>query len=104
MRKMVDRASATFGGFDLKAMNDIVSSTSDKLKLDSGLSLGDLATLGKAFKGFSGSQIVSHTLPVYSYTTNGGAEVLKIDEAAAQPVLDVFRYRATTAPSPRPRR
>jgi len=91
MRKMVDRASAKFGSFDLKAMNDIVSSTSDKLKLDSGLSLGDLASLGRAFKGFSGSQIVSHTLPVYSYTTNGGAEVLKMDESAAQPVLDIFR-------------
>ena len=38
-------------------MNDIVSSTSDKLKLDSELSLGDLAELGKAFKGFSGDQI-----------------------------------------------
>jgi polyisoprenyl-teichoic acid--peptidoglycan teichoic acid transferase len=103
MRKMVDRASARFGSFDLKAMNDIVSSTSDKLKLDSGLSLGDIAKLGNAFKGFSGSQIVSHTLPVYSYTTNGGAEVLKIDEAAAQPVLDIFRSGdggtvTTTAP------
>src|SRR6478735_2991219 len=35
LRKMVDRATAKFGGFDLKAMNDLVSSTSDKLKLDS---------------------------------------------------------------------
>jgi LCP family protein required for cell wall assembly len=91
MRKMVDRSGAKFGSFDLKAINDIVSSTSDKLKLDSGLSLGDLASLARAFKGFSGSQITSHTLPVYPITTNGGAEVLKLDETAAQPVLDVFR-------------
>jgi LCP family protein required for cell wall assembly len=91
LRKMVDRASAKFGSFDLKAMNDLVSSTSDKLKLDSGLSLGDLASLGKAFKGFSGSQITSHTLPVYPYTTNGGASVLKLDTAAAEDVLNVFR-------------
>jgi len=35
LRKMVDRASAKFGSFDLKAMNDLVSSTSDQLKLDS---------------------------------------------------------------------
>jgi polyisoprenyl-teichoic acid--peptidoglycan teichoic acid transferase len=91
MRKMVDRSSAKFGSFDLKAMNDIVSSTSDKLKLDDKLSLGDLASLGKAFKGFAGDQIVSHTLPVYPETTNGGAAVLKLDSAAAEDVLNIFR-------------
>ena len=105
MRTTVDRAGATFGSFDLKAINDIISSTSDKLTLDSKLSLGDMASLAKAFKGFSGSQIQSHSLPVYPYTTNGGAAVLKLDEAAAQPVLDIFRSTpgqsdttATTAP------
>ena len=91
LRMMVDRASAKFGSFDLRAMNDLVSSTSDKLKLDSGLSLGDLASLGKAFKGFSGDQITSHTLPTYDYTTNGGARVLKLDTATAEDVLNVFR-------------
>ncbi|WP_285658669.1 LCP family protein, partial [Helicobacter bizzozeronii] len=106
MRTAVDRASATFGDLDLKAINDIISSTSDKLTLDKKLSLGDMASLAKAFKGFSGSQIQSHTLPVYPYTTNGGAAVLKLDEAAAEPVLDLFRSTpgdsgtttATTAP------
>jgi polyisoprenyl-teichoic acid--peptidoglycan teichoic acid transferase len=91
LRKMVNRATAKFGSFDLKAMNDLVSSTSDQLKLDSQLSLGDLATLGKAFKGFRGDQIHSLTLPVYPYTTNGGAAVLKLDTAAAEDVLNVFR-------------
>jgi LCP family protein required for cell wall assembly len=105
MRTTVDRASANFGDFDLKAINDIISSTSDKLTLDEKLSLGDMASLAKAFKGFDGGQIESHALPVYPYTTNGGASVLKLDEAAAQPVLDVFRSTpggstttATTAP------
>ena len=91
LRMVVDRAGAKFGSFDLKAMNDLVSSTSDKLKLDSGLSLGDLASLGKAFKGFGGDQITSHALPVYPYTTNGGALVLKLDTVAAEDVLNVFR-------------
>lgn len=91
LRKMVDRAGSKFGSFDLKAMNDLVSSTSDQLKLDSALSLGDLAGLGKAFKGFSGDQIRSQTLPVYPYVTNGGASVLKLDTAAAEDVLNIFR-------------
>jgi LCP family protein required for cell wall assembly len=90
-KEMVDRAQSTFGSFDLKAINDVVSSTSDKLKLDSQLSLGDLVSLAKSFKGFSGESIVSHTLPVYDDTTDGGARVLKLDTMAAEDVLNVFR-------------
>ena len=91
MRKVVDRANAKFGGLDLKAINDIVSSTSDQLKLDQKLSLGDLVSLAKTFKGFEGDQIRSHTLPVIDTTTNGGARVLKLDTAGAEDVLNVFR-------------
>ncbi len=91
IRRMIDGANAKFGNFDLKAINDVVSSTSDKLKLDSKLSLGDLASLAKAFKGFGGDQIRSHSLPVYDETTNGGARVLKLDTTAAEEVLNVFR-------------
>ena len=91
LREMVDRAGAKFGGFDLKAINDVISSTSDKLKVDSQLGLGDMTSLARAFNGFKGDQIVSHTLPVYDYTTNGGARVLKLDDALAAPVLDEFR-------------
>ena len=91
MRKVVDRANAKFGGLDLKAINDIVSSTSDQLKIDNKLSLSDLVSLAKTFKGFQGDQIRSHTLPVVDTTTNGGARVLKLDTAGAEDVLNVFR-------------
>jgi LCP family protein required for cell wall assembly len=91
LRAMVDRAGDRFGGFDLKAVNDVISSVSDQLKVDTGLSFGDMTSLAKAFNGFDGDDIRSHTLPVYPYTTSGGAAVLKLDTAAAEDVLNVFR-------------
>ncbi|HEY6533083.1 MAG TPA: LCP family protein [Acidimicrobiales bacterium] len=91
MKEMVDQAQSEFGSLDLKAINDIISSTSDQLKLDDELSLGDMVDLAKAFKGFSGDQIRSHSLPVLDVTTSGGARVLKLDTARAEETLNVFR-------------
>ncbi len=91
MRMMLDRAQAKFGSMDLKAINSLVSSTSDNLTFDSKLSISDLVSLGKSFKGFSGNQIVTHALPVYMDMTNGGASILRLDSAAAEDVLNVFR-------------
>ena len=47
--------------------------------------------LARQFGDFTGEQLRTHTLPVYQYTTNGGAAVLKLDQTAAEPILDVFR-------------
>lgn len=91
MRTMIDRAQDKFGSTDLKAINDLVASTSDNLTFDSQLSIGNLVSLGKAFKGFSGDQIVTHVLPVYMDMTSGGASILRLDTAAAEDVLNVFR-------------
>ena len=91
LKEMVDRAGERFGDLDLKAINDVISSTSDQLKIDSGMDLGEMASLARAFRGFDGEQIHSHTLPVYDDTTSGGARVLRLDQKAAEPVLNVFR-------------
>jgi LCP family protein required for cell wall assembly len=91
MQAVLDRAQQRFGDLDVRAINDIVSSTADNLSIDSGLALGDLVELGRAFRGFSGDQIVTHTLPVTPFMTNGGASVLRLDEVLAEEVLNVFR-------------
>jgi len=91
MRTMLDRAQDKFGSMDIKAINSLVSSTADNLTFDSKLSIGDLVSLGKAFKGFSGDEIVTHALPVYLDMTSGGASILRLDTAAAEEVFNVFR-------------
>lgn len=101
MRTMLDRAQAKFGAMDVKAVNGLVSSVADNLTLDKGLSIGDLVSLGKSFRGFSGSQIQTHALPVYLDMTSGGASILRLDTAAAEDVLNVFRGLPAGTVTPR---
>lgn len=91
IRKMIDQAASTTKGFDIKAVNDIIGSTADNVTIDSGLDFDDFVGLAKDFKSFTGDQIVTHSLPVEQYTTPGGAAVLKLEDGAAEPVLNVFR-------------
>jgi len=91
IRTMFDRAQQKLGNLDVKAVNNIVSSTADNISLDSKFGVGDLIALGKSFKGFSGDQIQSHALPVYLDMTSGGASILRLNAAAAEEVFNVFR-------------
>ena len=77
LRKMVDRSSAKFGSFDIKAMNDLVSSTSDKMKLDSELSLGRPGLTGQGVQGVqrrTDPQPHAAGLPVHDQRRSLGAE------------------------------
>jgi len=91
MRTVLDKAQSKFGSFDLKAINGILSSTADNLLLDKGFGAKQLVDLAKSFKGFSGEQIQSHALPVYPDMTSGGASILRLDQLAAEDVLNTFR-------------
>lgn len=100
IRRVIDRANASFGSLDVKAVNDVVASTADNLAIDDGLGLGEIVDLARAFQGFSGDQIVSHNLPVTDRITNGGAWIAELDDVAAEPVLNVFRGLPPDAVSP----
>jgi len=88
---MLDRAQAKFGSFDLKAINGLVSSLADNLTLDQDLQIDEMVSLGRAFKGFSGDQIQTHALPVFLDVTSAGASILRLDTAAAEDILNIFR-------------
>ncbi len=91
LRTVLDKAQRKFGSFDVKAINDILSSTADNLILDKGFGVNQLVGLAKSFKGFSGEQIESHALPVYPDMTSGGASILRLDPLAAEDIFNVFR-------------
>jgi hypothetical protein len=55
--------------------------------------------LVQQFKELQPSDIESYSLPVKNHTTNAGASVLILDQAAAQPILDVFRGRDPALPA-----
>ncbi len=95
MRTMLNRAQGKFGSLDMKAINSLISSTADNLSLDTNLGVGQLVSLARSFKGFSGDQIVTHALPVYPDTTAGGASILRLDAKAAEPIFTIFRGKGS---------
>ncbi|MEY4130068.1 MAG: hypothetical protein RLZZ31_192 [Actinomycetota bacterium] len=91
MKTMVDRAQEKFGSFDLKKINDLVSSVSDNITLDSKFDISEMISLAKSFKGFKGDQMGSYALPVYQDMTSGGASIVRLDAAGAEPIFNIFR-------------
>lgn len=71
----------------------VLNVAKDSVTIDQSLDRGDLLNLVQRFKELQPSDIQSYSLPVKNHRTNGGASVLLLDQAAAQPTLDVFRGR-----------
>ncbi|MEY2421447.1 MAG: hypothetical protein QOI95_1514 [Acidimicrobiaceae bacterium] len=71
----------------------VLNVAKDSVTIDQQLDRGDLLQLVQQFKELQPSDIESYSLPVTNHTTNGGASVLLLDQAAAQATLDVFRGR-----------
>ena len=83
MRKVIDRAEGKATSLDLRGTNDLINAVVKNITVDTSFGLDTMLALAKEFKAFSGDQMVSHTLPTTPWTTNGGAEVLKLDTAGA---------------------
>ncbi|MEJ7585062.1 MAG: LCP family protein [Acidimicrobiales bacterium] len=66
--------------------------------IDKGLSVRDMLGLGRRFKGFGGEELNTLSLPVTSFTTDGGADVLQLDEEASVATLDLFRNEPGAVP------
>lgn len=83
--------SLSLGITDLGTFTSLLNVAKDSVTIDQTLDRGDLFALVQRFKSLDPSQIEAYSLPVKNYTTKGGAAVLLMDQAAAQPTLDTFR-------------
>lgn len=72
-------------------LNQLVDVGVENVRLDTGLSVSDLLALTRRFSRFDPNDLQTIALPVTPFTTDGGAQVLKLDENLAKPVLDKFR-------------
>jgi len=63
----------------------------DSVTIDENIDFDDIAGLMKRFGEVTDETMGTHSLPVVPYTTYGGAAVLAVNQAAAAPVLDLFR-------------
>jgi hypothetical protein len=61
----------------------------NNVRLDNDLTVRDMLDLGEAFKGFDASKLEAYPLPVVEYPQNRNR--LLLDDAGAEPMLNVFR-------------
>lgn len=97
IRKTLSQAGAR--GFRNPArLNSLIDVAVQNVTLDHQLGFRDLSTLSRQFRSVQPESLQSYALPTTPGKTAAGAEVLLLDKAAAEPILDVFRGK-TTAPS-----
>ena len=72
------------------------------LKVDNSFSLTDILDLLGDYKYFDAKKLVTYTLPSTPHVTAGGADVLLLQTAAAQPMLDAFRPASQRSTSLKP--
>ena len=90
VRKALSKALA-IGITDLGTFTRLLNVAKDSVTIDQTIDRGDLFNLVQRFKALSPSDIEAYSLPVTNHTTNAGASVLLLDQAAAEPTLAVFR-------------
>src|SRR4051794_21028003 len=95
VRKAMHKA-LSIGVTDLGTFTRMLNVAKDSVTIDQTLDRGDLYNLVQRFKELQPEDIESYSLPVTNHTTNGGASVLLLDQAGAQPILDVFRGKDPT--------
>ncbi|CAB4535442.1 unannotated protein [freshwater metagenome] len=88
----------TLGLNNVGTLKSLVDAGLGSVKLDDSFGTSDLLGLGKKFSNFDPERLQTHSLPVVPFRTDGGAAVVLLDDAAAQPVLDLFRGTAVAAP------
>jgi len=89
IRKVLQRAIDK-GARNPVVLNNLISAGTDAINLDPTLTANDLLELGKRFKDFNPETLQEYSVPAFG-ANKGGASVLVLDNAAAQPMFDIFR-------------
>lgn len=86
MRRAIDK-----GARNPVTLSRFIDAGTDNLTLDDNTTVGDLVSLGSAFRNFDPDALATYSLPVSDVKTRGGAEVLDLQVAEAEPILALFR-------------
>lgn len=87
----------TMGLNDVGKVKGLVDAARDNVTLDDEIGVSDMLGLTAYFSDMDPDSMQTYSLPVTAHTTDAGAAVVLLDEAAAQPVLDIFRGVSTPA-------
>lgn len=91
LSRLATAASSKLDLTDIGTVDRILRVGGQNLLIDDGAGAGDLFGLARTFSAVGGEGIRRHALPVEGFRTSGGAAVLDLLEAEAQPTLDIFR-------------
>ncbi len=91
LRNALAKAKGRLSVTQLSDVPSLIDVAIDHVTIDTRLGPDELLYMMQRYAEFEGDSIETHTLPTEAWTTNGGAAVLRMLEAPAQPVLDVFR-------------
>jgi len=75
-------------------LNQLINVGLTSVRLDDQLTTQDLLKLGNQFRDFDPDSLQVYTPAATGTVTAGGADVLLLDNAAAQPIFDKFRAQA----------
>lgn len=100
IKKMINKAKGEFT--NPLALNDLIGGVTKNLTVDSGFSASLMLGMVQDFHSMNVSSIPNITLPVYSYTTAGGADVLGLQQPQASQTLAAFKAFGTAPPPAKP--
>ena len=87
VRRMLKKALAS-GISNPLTLNRLIGIGVANLTIDDTMSTSDMVTLARRFRSLDPDSVDMQTLPVTPYTTAGGADVLLLNNAEAQPLID----------------
>ncbi len=90
---------------DVFTVKELVEAGVDHVRLDPGLGIGELVSLGERIGTFEDHAITTYQLPTEAFQTSGGAAVLGVVDAEAAPIISLFsgevdRLGSTTTSTP----
>lgn len=98
IRRMM-RKAVSQGLSNPLTLNRLISIGVNNLTIDSTMSTKDMVSVARRFKSLDPNSVDMETLPTTPYTTAGGADVLLLNQDAAQPLIDEINGKAAPAPS-----
>lgn len=80
-------------------LNSFIGAAVGNLTIDDTLTEGDLYHIAQDFRGLPKKHLVTETLPVTGFVTDGGADVLQMAQPYAQNMIDAFNAIGTAPPA-----
>lgn len=91
LAQIVESAGSAIGPTGVLKIDRVMAAGSTSLVIDDGTDLWELLSLARTTAGVGADGVASHALPVDDHRTGGGAQVLRLRDGDAEPVLGRFR-------------